>query len=92
MQALLCALALIFVRDAYRTQEPIVPEPYKFQPFDLQALRQVYRAKDTSPSRPSDRQESYVAQSVLVEDASGGRALSRVTPPSDGSNRPAVCR
>ena len=62
MQALL--LALIAVRDAYRRQEPIVPEPYKFQPFDLQALRQVYRAKDTSPSRPSDRQESYVAQSV----------------------------
>jgi hypothetical protein len=64
MQALLCALALIAVRDAYRRQEPIVPEPYKFQPFDLQALRQVYRAKDTSPSRPSDRQESYVAQSA----------------------------
>jgi hypothetical protein len=62
MQALL--LALIAVRDAYRRQEPIVPEPYKFQPFDLQALRQVYRAKDTSPSRPSDRQESYVAHSV----------------------------
>jgi hypothetical protein len=38
MQALLCALTLIAVRDAYRRQEPIVPEPYKFQPFDLQAL------------------------------------------------------
>jgi hypothetical protein len=23
---------------AYRRQEPMVPEPYKFQPFDLQAL------------------------------------------------------
>jgi hypothetical protein len=37
MQALLFALALIGVRDAYRRQEPIVPEPYKFQPFDKES-------------------------------------------------------
>ena len=62
MEALV--FALMAVRDAYRRQEPMVPEPRKFQPFDLQALRQVYRAKDESPSRPSDQQESYVAQAV----------------------------
>jgi hypothetical protein len=62
MEALL--LALIIVRNAYRRQEPIVPEPHICQPFDLQALREVYRTKDKSPSRPSDRQESYVAQAV----------------------------
>jgi hypothetical protein len=62
MEALL--FALIAVRNAYRRQEAFVPEPYKFQSFDLQALRQVYLAKDKSTSRLSDRQESYVAQSV----------------------------
>jgi hypothetical protein len=56
--------ALIVVRNAYRSQEAFVPEPAKFQSFDLQALRRVYLAKDKSPNRRSDRQEPYVAQSV----------------------------
>ena len=62
MEALL--FALIAVRNAYRRREAFVPEPSKFQSFDLQALRRVYLAKDKSPSRRSDGQESYVAQSV----------------------------
>jgi hypothetical protein len=56
--------ALIAVRNAYRRQEAFVPEPYKFQSLDLRALRQAYRAKDKSLSRPSERQESHVAQPV----------------------------
>jgi hypothetical protein len=62
MEALL--FALIAVRNAYRRQEAFVPEPSKFQSFDLQALRQLYLARDKSPSRRSERQESYVAQTV----------------------------
>jgi hypothetical protein len=62
MEALL--FALIIVRNAYRSQGAFGPEPEKFQSFDLQALRHLYNAKDKSQSRPSDRQKSYVAQSV----------------------------
>jgi hypothetical protein len=62
MEALL--FALIAVHHAYKTQEAFVQEPHTFQPFDLQALRQVHHAKDESPSRPSDRQPSHVAHSI----------------------------
>jgi hypothetical protein len=62
MEALL--FALIIVRNAHRRPETCAPEPHIFQSLDLQALRQVYRAKDNSPSRQSDLQESYVTQSV----------------------------
>ena len=62
MEALV--FALIVVRNAYRRQEAFIPEPHEFQPFDLQALRHSYNAEHNSRSRPSDRQESYVAQAV----------------------------
>ena len=62
MEALL--FALIIVRNAYRRHEAFVTVPDKFQSFDLQALRHLYNAKDKAQSRPSDRQESYLALSV----------------------------
>jgi hypothetical protein len=60
MEALLIALfALGKVRNSQAT---FVPEPDKFQPFDHQALRQGYGAKDESPNitepYPAQPQES----------------------------------
>ncbi|MBV8174057.1 MAG: hypothetical protein JO151_05770 [Verrucomicrobia bacterium] len=54
--------ALIAVRNGYNQQETFVPEPAKFQPFDLQALKQAYEAEENSSGRPSDRPKSLVAQ------------------------------
>ncbi len=48
MEALL--IALLALGKTHRSQAAFVPEPDKFQPFDQQALRQLYRAKDESPS------------------------------------------
>jgi hypothetical protein len=50
MEAL--ALALLIVRNAYRRQETVVPEPDEFQPFDVQALRHSYYSEENGPSRP----------------------------------------
>jgi hypothetical protein len=33
-----------------------IPEPNDFQPFNLQALRNLYKAKDTPRSRPAGLQ------------------------------------
>jgi hypothetical protein len=60
MEALV--LALIIVRNQYRQRQSSLPEPDEFQLFDLQALRQSYRIKNTDPSRPSDQQPAYAAQ------------------------------
>ena len=54
---------LIAVNNLNKEQEPIVPEPAEFQPFDLRAL-ECFNARDNSPSRSSDRRQSYVAQTV----------------------------
>jgi hypothetical protein len=62
MEALL--FALIIVRDAHRRPQTSVHEPHLFQSLDLQALRQVYGAKDNSPSPLPDFQESYAAQAL----------------------------
>jgi hypothetical protein len=48
----------------YRSKEKFVPEPYPFQPFDLQTLKQVYNARVDSSSRSSDRPESYAVQAL----------------------------
>jgi hypothetical protein len=45
-----------------RRKEKFVPEEVEFQPFDWQALRHSYDAKDHSPIRPSDGKKSFVAQ------------------------------
>ena len=62
MEAL--ALALLIVRNAYRRQETVGPEPHEFQPFDVQALRRSYYSEENRPSRPSDRQKSYVPRAA----------------------------
>ena len=60
MEALV--FAIIAVRNGYKLQETIVPEPAEFQPFDLRALKRSYDAEDDSSGRPSDRRKSLVAQ------------------------------
>jgi hypothetical protein len=45
-----------------RWKEPFVPEEAVFRPFDLQALKHSYNAKDNSPIRPSDAKKSFVSQ------------------------------
>jgi hypothetical protein len=54
--------ALIAVRNGYKQEESFVPEPDKFQPFDLRALGQVYHARNDSSNRPSGRSPSFTAQ------------------------------
>ena len=54
---------LIAANNLNKQQEPIVPEPAEFQPFDLRALER-FNARDNSTSRSSDRKQSYVAQTV----------------------------
>jgi len=53
--------AVIFTLIGTRNERS-VPEPAEFQPFDLRALRHSYNTEDNSPSRPSDRKKSFVAQ------------------------------
>ena len=60
MEALV--FAIIAVRNGYKLEETIVPEPAEFQPFNLRALKGSYKAEENTPSRPSDRQKSFVAQ------------------------------
>jgi hypothetical protein len=58
MEALI--FAMIAARNGYTPHETFVPEPAKFQPFDLRALRHFYSAEDKSPGRPSDRKKWVV--------------------------------
>ena len=53
--------AVIFALIGTRN-ERFVPESSEFQPFDLRALRHSYITEDNSPSRPSDRKKSFLAQ------------------------------
>ena len=55
MEALV--LAMIATRNGYTHHAMFVPEPTKFPPFDLRALRHFYSAEDKSPGRPSDRKK-----------------------------------
>src|SRR5580700_7721012 len=48
MEALL--IALFALGKVCRSRAASVPEPNNFQRFDQQALREVYRTKDESPS------------------------------------------
>jgi len=60
MEALI--FALIATRNGYRQHETFVPEPAKFQPFELRVLRHSDNANDNSPGRRSDRKKWVVAQ------------------------------
>jgi hypothetical protein len=48
----------------YRSKEKFVPEPYQFQPIDVQTLKQVYNTRVDSSSRLSDRRRSYAVQAL----------------------------
>jgi len=48
----------------YGSKEKFVPEPYPFQPFDVQTLKQVYNTRVDSSSRWSDRRKSYAVQAL----------------------------
>ena len=58
MEALVLGLIALTLQKG---REKLVPEPAEFRPFDLQALEQLYTARDNSPSRPSDRRRPYAA-------------------------------
>jgi hypothetical protein len=60
MEALI--FAMIATRNGYTQHEPFVPEPGKFQPFDLRALRHLYSDEEKPPRRPPDRKKWVVAQ------------------------------
>jgi hypothetical protein len=60
MEALI--FALIATRNGYAQHETFVPQPAKFQPFDLRALRHSYNAEDNSLKLPSDRKKSFAIQ------------------------------
>jgi len=51
----------IAVNNLNKEQEPFVPEPAEFQPFDVRAL-ECFNARDNSVSRSFDRKQSYVAK------------------------------
>jgi hypothetical protein len=53
---------MITVRNGYKQEESFVPEPEKFQPFDVRELGNVYQAKSDSSNRPSGRSPSLTAQ------------------------------
>ena len=48
----------------YQPKKKLVPEPYLFQPLDVEALKQVYNARSDSSNRPLGRPESYAVQAV----------------------------
>jgi hypothetical protein len=62
MEALVFALVAII--KLFRPDEKIVPEPTQFRPFDIQALKHVYKGRVDSSNRPSARHESYAAQAL----------------------------
>jgi hypothetical protein len=62
MEALVFGLIALVALN--KKQERSVPEPAEFQPFDLRSLGHLYDAKDDSPSRISDRERPYVAQTL----------------------------
>jgi hypothetical protein len=54
-------LAIVAAQNLYGPQKPVLAETETFQPFDLQSLRYVYGAKETSANQPTD---SHLAQVV----------------------------
>ena len=54
--------AVIAVRNGYKQEQSLVPEPDDFQPFDVRALGHVYNAKNDSSNRPSGGSPSLAAR------------------------------
>jgi hypothetical protein len=46
----------------YQPKKKFVPEPYPFQPLDIQTLKHVYNARSDSSNRSFGRPKSYAAQ------------------------------
>ena len=57
-------IALIATGNMYRQQKVSVPEPAKFESFDLQALRLPDQNKHDYQGRPFDGKRSYVLQTA----------------------------
>jgi len=53
---------LIATNNGYTQHETFVPEPAKFQPFDLRPLRHCYSAEKNSGKRPSLRKKWVVVE------------------------------
>jgi hypothetical protein len=53
--------ALIASYNAHRQKEPVVAEPEKFQPFNLDVLR---NSAENKPSRSSSRRVAHVPQTA----------------------------
>lgn len=62
MEALV--IAMIATGNMYRQQKVSIPEPAKFEAFDLQALRLPDQNKHDSQGRPFDGKRSYVLQTA----------------------------
>jgi len=62
MEPLVFAIASLY--KSYTKQDTFVPEPAKFRPFDLRALKRSYEAEANASSRPSDRQNSFLTQAA----------------------------
>jgi hypothetical protein len=62
MEILVFALVAGF--EFHKPKQKFVPEPYAFQRFDVQTLKQVYNLRVDSSDRPPNRRESYVIQAV----------------------------
>jgi hypothetical protein len=56
--------ALLAITKLISPKEIPVAEPEQFQPFDVQTLDQVYKARVESSRRSSDRQEPYAVQAM----------------------------
>lgn len=56
--------AFVAMMKLYGPKEKIVTEPYEFQSFDLQTLKQVYSARVESSRRSSDRRKSYAVEAM----------------------------
>jgi hypothetical protein len=56
--------AFIAVRHLYNPQETFLAEAAQLRPFDLQSLRYVYGARERSTNRPTDRNDSHLAQAL----------------------------
>jgi hypothetical protein len=62
MEILVFALVAGF--KIYRPKEKFVPEPYRFQPLDVQTLKQVYTGRFDSSNRSLARPKSYAVQAA----------------------------
>jgi hypothetical protein len=62
MEILVFALVAGFM--IYQPKKKFVPEPYPFQPLDVQTLKHVYNARSDSSNRSFGRPKSYAAQAV----------------------------